>query len=66
MVPLALFDFQALDKWGRQDEEKRLTILIACVGSLPELCLEKEHKAAYALTSQSSWVPGSLGDGLTK
>lgn len=53
LVPLALFHFQALGKWGRQDEEKRLSSLIA---SLPGLCLEKQLEGAHAPPSGSLWA----------
>lgn len=58
LVPLALFHFQALGKWGRQDEEKRLSSLIARVASLPGLCLEKQPEGAHAPPSGSLWASG--------
>lgn len=58
LVPLALFHFQALGKWGRLDEEKRLSSLIARVARLPGLCLEKPHEGAHAPPSGSLWASG--------
>lgn len=58
LVPLALFHFQASGKWGRKDEEKRLSSLIARVASLPGLCLEKQLEGAHALPSGSLWASG--------
>lgn len=61
LVPLALFDFRTLGKWGRQDEEKRLSCLIACIDNLLGPCLETEHKGVQALTSRSLQASARIG-----